>query len=218
MTERYKAFLGVQFEADTVKKVRIRGREGEREVFVLPLVEHKTDVDYDVAMQLLRYMAVIWYDCKRQQEGLKEGSSSLKGFYYPPIIPIVYYEGRENEMSLVMMINRIQSPEDFSELLDTSREYVDEIYNGSPADIRAIYQDILWSLLRKMNVPVEESDRKLEEADGRLNTIFRQLISICQSKNLSQDGTLACLQEQYGLNEAEAISAIEQFWQRKQHK
>ena len=79
VTERYKAFLGVEFEADTVKKVRVRDKEGEREVFVLPLVEHKTDVDYDVAMQLLRYMAVIWYDYKKQQEGLKEGSSGLKG-------------------------------------------------------------------------------------------------------------------------------------------
>ncbi len=97
VTERYKAFLGVEFETDTIKKVRIRarGKDGipdkgqEQEVFVLPLVEHKTKVDYDVSMQLLRYMAVIWYDYKKQQEGLRKGSSSRKGFRYPPIIPIV---------------------------------------------------------------------------------------------------------------------------------
>ena len=205
MTERYWAFLGIQFEGDTVKKVRIRDGKGERNVFVLPIVEHKTNVDYDVAMQMLRYMTVIWYDYKRQQEDLKAGSTSRKNFRYPPIIPIVYYEGQENwtadiqlsdrislrdgleeyipdfkyklvrvhgygtddlkkkrnEMSLVMMINRIQNPEDFTELINSSREYVDEIYNRSTADIKAVYKDILWTLLRKMNVPVEEARDKL---------------------------------------------------------
>ena len=226
VTERYKAFLGVQFEADTVKKVRIRGRgkdgspDNEQEVFVLPLVEHKTIVDYDVCMQLLRYMTVIWYDYKKQQEGIKEGSSSLKGFRYPPIIPIVYFEGRENwtagmhladridirkgledyipdfsyklvriheyksdalmekhnEMSLVMMINRIQSPEDFTELVNISKEYVDEIYNGSPADIKEVYQDILWSLFQKMNVPVDEArDKMARLEDGGMGELFANM-------------------------------------------
>ena len=311
VTERYKAFLGVQFEADTVKKVRIRGdgKEEGTEVFVLPLVEHKTDVDYDVAMQLLRYMAVIWYDYKRQQDTLKVGTSCLKSFRYPPIIPIVYYEGRENwtaglhlsdriclmdglkeyspdftyklvkvhgygnedlrkkqnEMSLVMMINRIQSPEDFTEMLNTSRDYMDKIYNESPADIKEVYQDILWSLFQKMNVPAEEAREKLseledkgmgnlfasmekmdiqaerrntqqarqeaeaakqeleeanrkfkqqlEESDRRLNAVFGQLVSICRGKGMSREETLACLQEQYGLSQTEAVSAVEQFWQ-----
>ena len=307
VTERYWAFLGVQFEGDTVKKVRIRDSEGERDVFVLPIVEHKTDVDYDVAMQMLRYMTVIWYDYKRQQEDLKAGSTSRKSFRYPPIIPIVYYEGKENwtadpylsgrislrdgleeyipdfayklvrvygygnddlkkmrnEMSLVMMINRIQSPEDFTDLLNTSRDYVDEIYNRSTADIRAVYKDILWTLLRKMNVPVDEArdklarleesgmgnlfasmekmdiqaerrntqlarrdaeaakqeleevNRRLEKSGRRLNTIFGQLVFVCQGSGMSREEALACLQEQYGLSKAEAASAVEKFWERK---
>ncbi len=326
VTERYKAFLGVQFEADTVKKVRIRGRgkdgspdnEQEQEVFVLPLVEHKTSVDYDVCMQLLRYMAVIWYDYKKQQEGIREGSSSLKGFRYPPIIPIVYFEGRENwtagmhladridirkgledyipdfsyklvkiheyerdalmekhnEMSLVMMINRIQSPEDFTELMNTSRDYVDEIYNKSPADIKEVYQDILWSLFQKMNVPADEardkmarledggmgelfanmekmdiqaerrntqlarqelaesrqelaeskqelaeskqqlaeSRQELKKASDRFDIFFSHLVSICRNQGMSRDETLKSLKEQYGLEEGEAFSAIQHYY------
>ncbi len=210
VTDRYRAFLGVEFEADTVKKVRVRlPGEKTEEVFVIPLVEHKTRVDYDVAMQLLRYMAVIWYDHKKQQEGLKKGSSSQKGFRYPPIIPIVYFEGKSNwtadmklsdriglserfqdyipdftykvvrvhgyrnedlkekhnEMSLVMMLNRIQSAEDYTEFLESSREYVDEIYDRTPEDIRAVYREVLWALFQKMNVPVEEAREKLAKME-----------------------------------------------------
>ena len=177
---------------------------------------------------------------------------------------------KQNEMSLVMMINRIQNPEDFTELINTSREYVDEIYNRSTADIRAVYKDILWTLLRKMNVPVEEArdklarleesgmgslfasmekmdiqaerrntqlarqdaetakkaeetakqeledaNHRLEKSDRRLNTIFGQLVSICRSRDLSMEETLMCLQEQYGLSETEAVSAVEKFWEHK---
>ena len=66
VSQKYQAFLGVEFEADTIKKVYIRRMDGtiEREVYVLSLVEHKSDIDYDVAMQLLRYMCVIWQEYK----------------------------------------------------------------------------------------------------------------------------------------------------------
>ncbi len=72
---------------------------------------------------------------------------------------------KHNEMSLVMMINRIQSPEDYAEFLRTSRNYVDEIYDGTPEDIRDVYREILWSLFQKMHVPVEEAREKLAEME-----------------------------------------------------
>ena len=55
VSQKYQAFLGVEYEADTIKKVYIRRADVtiEREVFVLSLIEHKTNIDYDVAMQLL---------------------------------------------------------------------------------------------------------------------------------------------------------------------
>ncbi len=40
----------------------------EREVYVLSLIEHKSEIDYDVAMQLLRYMSVIWQEYKATTE------------------------------------------------------------------------------------------------------------------------------------------------------
>ncbi len=341
MTDRYRAFLGVEFEMDTVKKVRVRASGEEREIFVIPLIEHKTRVDYDVAMQLLRYMAVIWYDYRKRQESLRKGVSSQKSFRYPAIIPIVYYEGmadwtagmrlsdridtsaadglagyipdftykvvqvhgyrneelkkKHNEMSLLMMLNRIQNPEDYREFLRTSGEYAEEIYGEAPSDIRRVYRDVLWSLFQKMNVPVQEgqellakleesgmgylfadmekmdiqaerrntelarqeaeeakreanaakqeasaaklrledanqklsaanqeantakqeanaSKQKLEETSGKLNTVFEQLVSICQGECLSRDEAIVCLQERYGLKTADAVWAVKQFW------
>ena len=60
VSRKYRAFLGVEYESDTIKKVYIRREDGtlEREVYVISLIEQKSDIDYDVAMQLLRYMTV----------------------------------------------------------------------------------------------------------------------------------------------------------------
>ncbi len=96
ISERYLPYLGTEFASDSVKKIRILdiGKEGDPPFFV-SLIEHKSLVDYDVPMQLLRYMVCIWTEYRRQKEAEKEGSTGRKGFRYPVIMPVVYYEGKE---------------------------------------------------------------------------------------------------------------------------
>ena len=212
VSEKYQAFLGVEFESDTIKKVYIRKADGtiEREVYVLSLIEHKSDIDYDVAMQLLRYMCVIWQEYKATQNKIQEGSSRRKNFRYPLIIPIVYYEGKRkwtadlnlkdriefseemekyipdftyqvvsvrqytneelskkhDEMSLVMLINKIQTEEDLSEFRKGSEEMVESVYGNAPDEIKEIYKKILWSLLMKLKVPNEEASNIIGEIGG----------------------------------------------------
>lgn len=212
VTQKYHAFLGVNFESDTVKRIMIRDTNGEvqREVYVISLIEHKSSVDYDVAMQLLRYMSMIWYECKIAQEKLREGSSERKSFRYPLIIPIVYYEGKrkwtaglnlkdrtdyvagtekyipdfqyevagsskytneelsekQDEMSLVMLMNKIQSEDDLEDFRALSEELVNTIFKNAPSEIQEIYMKILWALLMKMKVSNEEAEDIVEHVRG----------------------------------------------------
>mgnify|MGYP000419420147 FL=1 len=109
VSRKYRAFLGVEYESDTIKKVYIRETDGslEREVYVISLIEHKSDIDYDVAMQLLRYMTVIWQEYKKNREKEQQGISRLKSFRYPLIIPIVYYEGTRRWTADIHLKDRI---------------------------------------------------------------------------------------------------------------
>ena len=65
-TERFRLILGIEVEADTIKKVHIRIEEQEQDVFVIALIEHKSYIDYDIMMQLLTYMVMIWKDYARE--------------------------------------------------------------------------------------------------------------------------------------------------------
>lgn len=212
VSAKYQVYLGVEYEADTIKKVYIRDKDGcvSQEIFVISLIEHKSNVDYDVSMQLLRYMCAIWQDYKAEQEKLCKNGSKSKNFRYPIIIPIVYYEGklqwtadlnlkkriefadefgkyvpdftyevvsvnqytneelgrRGDEMSLVMQINKIQTPEDLTAFLNEARESAVSVYANAPEEIKKIYRDIIWALLIKENFSVEETKAIVEEIGG----------------------------------------------------
>ena len=89
VSTQYKTYMGTEFEADTVKKIRIKEHES---LYVISLIEHKSEVDYNVIVQLLKYMTCIWVEYAKEMEQKQKGISRNKNFRYPPILPIVYYE------------------------------------------------------------------------------------------------------------------------------
>ena len=268
VSEKYQAFLGVEFESDTIKKVYIRKSDGtiEREVFVLSLIEHKSDIDYDVAMQLLRYMYVIWQEYKVTQNRIREGSSRRKNFRYPLIIPIVYYEGKRkwtadlnlkdriefseemekyipdfiyqvvsvrqytneelsekhDEMSLVMLINKIQSEEDLSEFRKVSEEMVESIYGNAPDEIKEIYKKILWSLLMKLKVPNEEASNIIDEIGGRgMGYLFENMDEMdiqAERRNTAREKQRADAAEEQRDEEKQRADAAEEQREREKQR
>ena len=56
VTERYIPMFTEERDSDTVKRIRISEKDT---LFFVTLIEHKTKVDYNVSMQLLRYMVYI---------------------------------------------------------------------------------------------------------------------------------------------------------------
>ncbi len=221
VSERFQTYLGFEFEADSVKKIHLRDDEGnplEQELYLISLIEHKSYVDYDVAMQMLKYMVCIWDQCaKDAQQKAQEGAggevypvSKRKSFRYPLILPIVYYEGksrwtadlhlhdrilmsdaygqylpdfqylvvrnhdysnedllaRGNEMGLVMLINKVQSAEDFRQLQQISPERLDQILDSTDPVTKKIIMDTLYSLMIKMKLPVDEANEYMELVEG----------------------------------------------------
>lgn len=214
VTEKYQSYLGFQLESDTVKRIRLHqttdNAAEDAELFVVSLIEHKSKVDYNVAMQLFRYMNCIWTEYAREMESRHKGISKTKAFRYPPILPIVYYEGagswtadmqlasrihmseifnpyipdftyklvrihdytneelldRKNEMSFLMMINRIQGPKDLTAFLQVEQDKVNDIIQKASPQVLEIIADTIWSLCMKMNIPPEEAEecvRKVKE-------------------------------------------------------
>lgn len=118
VSEKYHAYLGITFEADTVKKIRLKHKDTENiPLYMISLIEHKSDVDYNISMQLLKYMACIWHDYGKEMEKTAGSSAADKNFKYPPILPIVYYEGANEWTAGLHLKDRIMLSDVFGEYL-----------------------------------------------------------------------------------------------------
>ena len=228
VSERYVPLYSTERESDTVKKVNISKYlnmiEEEKEslnpldlpLYVISLVEHKTKVEYNVTMQLLRYMVHIWEDYEKEMNRLYPHMSRRKDFRYPPVLPIVYYEGtakwtapldladrvmcgellgkylphfeyqlitlhdisntdllaKGDEISLAMLINKIQTPEDISAFIGLSGEQVDDILKDTPEHLLDILSKVFRALLYNIHMPddeVEDTVARIKERKmGRL--------------------------------------------------
>lgn len=58
VSERYVHMFTEERNSDVVKKVKLH--DDEMPFYLISLIEHKSEVDYNVVMQILRYMAFIW--------------------------------------------------------------------------------------------------------------------------------------------------------------
>ena len=181
------------------------------EFYLISLIEHKSKVDYNISVQLLKYMVCIWAEYERQFEVKYQGEVKNKSFRYPPILPVVYYEGtgswtapmhlRErifmhevfseyvpdftyclvnnrdytneklleynDEMSLIMLLNKIQNAADLSRFLKIPPEEINRIVKESPETVIDIIVMVIQALCTKLNVSKEDTEECVKKVRTR---------------------------------------------------
>ena len=219
-TERFIPYFGVEFEGDVIKRICIKVDNEEYYFYIISLIEHKSKVDYNVTVQLLKYMTCIWTRYEEEFGGNDKEKIRNKSFRYPPIIPIVYYEGKEewtagrhlkdrinmaeffeeyipdftyelvdihkisnqellqrkDVMSLIMLLNKIQSPQDLSEVRRMSTENMDDILENSPQHVIDILVSVIRTLCKRINATPEEAEGLVEIVrSGSMGYLFENM-------------------------------------------
>ncbi|WP_051200175.1 Rpn family recombination-promoting nuclease/putative transposase [Butyrivibrio sp. FCS006] len=164
----------------------------------IALIEHKASVDYNVVMQILRYMVYIWEDYEKQQEKLKRGISKTKKFMYPPVLPIVYYEGSKKWVASKMLSDRIALSEVFEEFIPDFKYYLISL-NGYDKEELILKKDALSLVMlinriksdedfKSLNLSPDYLDSLLEKTPADvLKIISRMIAVILRKKNVPED-------------------------------
>ena len=160
----------------------------------------QTKVDYDMSFRILRYIVLILTDYAAEAEKKQAGCTALKGFRYPPVLPIVFYDGdrnwtaaknfqertalsdllgeyipnfqylvvplsrysnqelieKEDELSLIMLIDKLRSSAEFHELAEIPDDYLEKISRDSPESLLKLIAKIIAAFLHRLNIPKEE--------------------------------------------------------------
>lgn len=133
VSERYVHMFTEERNSDVVKKVHIK-TDGTP-FFFISLIEHKAKVDYNVVMQVFRYMAFIWEDYENEQERQHPGCSRTKEFRYPPILPVVFYDGTENWTAALSLQERVLLSDVFREYIPDYRCMLMQLKDYSTAEL-----------------------------------------------------------------------------------
>ena len=100
-------------ESDAIKKIKIKGQE----MFLIAIIEHQSEIHFDMAFRLLRYFVMILTDYAAEQEKLHPGITKTKDFKYPPVLPIVYYEGKQEWSAVQNFKDRVYLNDVFEEFI-----------------------------------------------------------------------------------------------------
>lgn len=199
-TKKYQAYLGIELESDTVKKVILDSNESNTlPVFLVSLIEHKSNVDYNISMQLLRYMVCIWNEYGKDMLEQDMGNPANKGFLYPAIIPIVYYEGNAKWTVGLNLKDRIHMSDIFAEYIPDFTYKLVCNYNYSNEELLSRDDAMsLFMLLNKVQTAEDLSeflrldDSKLSEILKKspkhtINVIAGALWGLCMKLNIPQN-------------------------------
>ena len=184
VTERFIPMFTEERDADVVKKVRLA--DGE-EMFVISLIDHKSAVDYNVVMQLMRYMVFIWEDYEKQSEKLHPGISKTKGFMYPPILPIVYYEDSAEWGAVQQFQDRIFLSEVFADFVPHFRYKLVQLKEYTKEKILEKDDELSLIMLinklrraeefRQLDIPEEFMNNLAKEAPADVLDIMARVVA-----------------------------------------
>ena len=136
--------------------------------YIISLIENKSKVDYNVVMQLFRYMVFIWEDYEKEMEKAYKGISKRKDFKYPPILPIVFYDDIQNWTADMQLHDRILLSDVLGEFIPNYRYILMKSSKYSNAELME-HKDELSVLMMLLNLH-QISD--FSKTKGEVNTEY----------------------------------------------
>lgn len=207
ISERFLPMWQEGRDSDSVKKIHLK----DLPLFVITIIEHQSKIHYDMSFKILRYIVMVLTEYETEQEKVHPGVTKTKDFKYPPILPIVYYEGsqkwnadknfrertylsnalgkyipdfeylvvpladytnqelieKKDELSLIMLINKLRSSSDFKNLKEIPVEYFENLEKSTPEYLLKLIGKIIAVFLYRLNVPRKEVEDFTDQIERR---------------------------------------------------
>lgn len=171
VTNRFVHMFTEERNSDVVKKIRLK--DEKTPFYIISLIEHKSDVDYNVTMQVLRYMVFIWEEYEKEMEKKQKGISKKKEFQYPPILPIIFYDGVKNWTAATRLKDKILLSDVLTQYIPDFQCVLVQLKNYSNAELIKRKDELSLIMLIDKLRNIEEFNHLNLELD---NDFFKEVI------------------------------------------
>ncbi len=129
-------------------------------------------MDYNVIMQILRYIVYIWEDYEKEQEREHRGISKTKSFKYPPVLPIVYYDGTSDWNGGSQLEDRVYLSNVFSDYLPNFKCILVQLKDYSNAEIMEKKDELsIIMMISKLQKATDFAELSKDISEDYLNDI-----------------------------------------------
>jgi hypothetical protein len=110
ITERFLPLFQEHRDSDTVKRINLKNSPP---LFVIAIVEHQSTVNYQASFKMLQYITLVLDQYEKELNKAEPGASLKKDFRYPPVLPVIFYDGKEPWTAEKNLKNRVALSEVF---------------------------------------------------------------------------------------------------------
>ena len=103
ISERFLPLFQENRDADTVKRINLKG---STPLFVIAILEQQSQVNHRSCFKMLQYICLVLDAWEKEVEKEKPGAIKLKDFKYPPVLPIIFYDGKGSWTAEKNFLNR----------------------------------------------------------------------------------------------------------------
>ena len=114
VTERFLTLIAEQKDGDTIKRINLKD---DKSLFVVAIVEHESAVNFRASFKMLLYIALILDAYEKDANKREKGINRTKDFKYPPILPIVFYDGTNDWTADTNFLYRTEMSEIFEKYI-----------------------------------------------------------------------------------------------------
>lgn len=179
ISERFLPMWQEGRDSDSVKKVQLK----DYALFLIAIVEHQSNVYYDMAFKILRYIVMVWTDYEGHGEWTAVRNFNERVYlqdilrkYIPNfeyvLVPLRDYSQQDliekkDELSLILLINKLRDSEDFKTLKDIPQDYFEDLEQKTPDYLLALISKIVAVFLYRLNVPRREVESFTDQIKRR---------------------------------------------------
>jgi cobalamin biosynthesis Mg chelatase CobN len=214
VTERFLPLFTDAKDSDTVKRINLKDCPP---LFVIAITEHESKVNFRSSFKMLQYYVLVLNDYEKEVSKSDKNIVYSKDFMYPPVLPVVFYDGPDrwtaatdffhrtqlngvfakyipkfeyelialdqysigdltgfgDTLSLIMIIDKIKTPDEISLLSKLPPDYIERLALNMPGHMKKLLADVVTVLLEKINAPQEEIEAITDKIEERgVNEMF----------------------------------------------
>ena len=210
ITERFLPLFDENKDSDTVKRINLKNNDY---LFVITILEHESEVNFRASFKMLQYITLVLADYEKEANKKAERKiSEQKGFKYPPVLPVIFYDGGTKWTAEINFFDKTEMNRIFAKYIPKFEYELVSLEDYSQADL-VRFEDTLSLIMLLDKIRSFDGQRLLSKLPD--NYIERLRLNIPDHLLKLLSDVITVLMKRISVPENEISTVTERLYERR---